>query len=695
MLAKAKTSCLTINDVKLLQFEPYTEDHELVYPRFAGFKIPYFLLNGRIDPNFFRFRFVQTQPSKGFGAVTEEPKKPRRYSQPLDTDCGIYLPPILDQGTWSDIAKNPKLPLLLTEGELKAACACKLGIPTIGLGGVYNWRSAKRNQDLLPILDKFDWMGRGVTICFDSDAKDNPMVRMAESRLAYVLAHRGALVKTAKLPGAGEEEEVKQGLDDLIYALGGGEEALEAFLQILNDAQDIGPGNELHRLNGEVAMIRNTAEIVELATGNVYSQSAFSDTLYRNRKYPDKSDDTGKTITKYAAKEWIGWDHRLDVPELAYDPSCNNMLTLDGAFNTWYTQRWPLTPKKGSIAPWEKVFKQLFGELSEEHQTWARQWFAYPIQKPGTKLYTAILIWGKPGMGKTFLAEIMQSIYGKNYGEVTHDELVDKFTEWAYNKQFILADEVSVGDKRGLANKLKNMITRRSVTINIKNRKTYAVRDCINYYFASNREDALYIENSDRRYFVHNVKQRTMVKEEYDAVRHWWDKEGGAEKVFHYLQNEVDLTGFSPTAPAPVTAAKHEMTIVGRSEVEDWAADLIQNPDSILNPNMKPQDLWQTKDLLDVYQNPTGGTGGSQGSRVGHKAVSAALNNAGAFRIANGRNDVVINGNRTRLWAIRNVDQYRKMGAAAAGRAYEAERPNQFKGVVGGGQKFASGKRVQ
>lgn len=686
MLAKAKTSCLSPSDVKRLQFEPYIEDHELVYPRFAGFKIPYFKLDGKPDPSFYRFRFVQTQPSRGFAAITEEPKKPRRYSQPLDTDCGVYLPPLLD-ATWAEIAKSAVTSVVLTEGELKAACACKLGIPTIGLGGVYNWRSAKRNQDLLPILDKFDWMGRPTTICFDSDAKDNPMVRMAESRLAYVLAHRGAIVRTAKLPGAGDEGEMKQGLDDFIYALGGGDEAFQAFLHLLSDARDIGPGKELHRLNGEVAMIRNTAEVVELATGNVYSQSAFSDTLYRNRKYPDKSDDSGKTITKYAAKEWIGWDHRLDVPELAYEPACNNMLTPEGAFNTWYTQRWPITPKKGDIKPWEKVFKQLFGELSPEHQTWARQWFAYPIQRPGTKLYTAILIWGEPGMGKTFLAEIMQTIYGKNYGDVSHDELVDKFTEWAHNKQFILADEVSVGDKRGLANKLKNMITRRNVMINIKNRKTYSVRDCINYYFASNREDALYIENADRRYFIHNVTQKTMVKAEYDEVRAWWDK-GGAAHVFHYFQNEVDLTGFSPTAPAPITSAKQEMTIVGRSEVEDWAADLVQNPNSILKPDQKPQELWQTKDLLEVYQ------AANQFSKVGHKALSAALNNAGAFRIAHGRNDVMINGNRTRLWAIRNVDQYRKMGAAAAGRAYEAERPNQFKGV-GSGQKFAQGKRVQ
>jgi hypothetical protein len=719
MLAKAKTSCLTPGDVKKLRFQPYEENHDLdpetLFPRYAGFQLPYFKLDGSVDEGFYRFRLLQTQPSRGFAAITEEPKKPRRYTQPLNTQCGVYLPPLFDD-SWAVIAKNPEIEIIITEGELKAACACKVGFPTIGLGGVYNWRSSKQKQELLPILEKFNWLGRKVVICFDSDAMTNPMVRMAASRLAYILAMRGAHVKFAHIPEGEEAEDgtrKKQGLDDFIYSYvvaatssssssrqspnqkklealeaAGLEAGTEAFYHVLQEAEELGPGQELHRLNDEVAIIRTTGEVVELYTGNVYSQSVFSDTVYRNRKYQDHADDSGRMVTKYAAKEWIGWRMRNDVAALAYEPACTNMLTANGEYNTWYAQRWPLTPKRtGTMAPWEKLFKQVFGSLTPEHQTWVRQWLAYPIQKPGTKLYTAMLVWGKgQGTGKTLIGELMEAIYGRNFGTVDHDQLSSPFTEWAHDKQFILGDEISIGDKRGLANKLKDMITRRSVIINIKNRKTYRVRDCINYYFTSNSESALYIENADRRYFIHHVDQQTLDKEEYIAIRKWWDS-GGAARLFYYFQNEVDLTGFEPTAHAPITHAKLEMAVAGRSEIEDWAHDLVRDPDSILRGD-KTFDLWRTEDLLDVWEAKDGRKG-----KAGNKALSAALSNAGAFRIANGQNGAIINGARSRLWALRNVDQYRKMGAAPAGKMYEAERPQQR--IVGDSRKFAAGKRVQ
>lgn len=681
MVAKAKTSCLSPADVRQLRFEPYEEEHELeIYPKFAGFKIPYFKLDGNVDPNFYRFRLLQTQPSRGFAAITEEPAKPRRYTQPLGTQCGVYLPPLLDT-PWQTIAKDASIALVITEGELKAACACKLGIATIGLGGVYNWRSAKDNQELLPILEKFDWDKRNVTICFDSDTATNPMVRMAASRLAYVLAHRGAVVRWAQLPPP-DEEGGKQGLDDFVYARG--EAGQDELLAILQTAEDIGPGQELHRLNSEVALIQSTSEIIELFTGNVYTPGAFSDARYRNRSYNEK--DGERMVRKFAAKEWLAWGLRTEVTELVYEPACNNMITPTGAYNTWHAQRWPLLPaKKGSIAPWEKLFNHVFGHLSPEHQHWVRQWFACPIQRPGTKLSTAMLVWGRQtGTGKTMMGETMQPIYGKNYGTVTNMQLSGQFNEWAKDRQFILGDEISVGDKRGLANSLKDMITRTSFTLNIKNRKTYPVQDCINYYFTSNREDALYIESTDRRFFVVHVDTAPLAPEEYTKYKQWLTTGGGAERMFYYFTNEVDLTGFNPYGRAPVTEAKLEMSVAGRSEIEDWCFDLVHNVDSILRPERNPQDLWRTEDLLGVYDPDKRG-------KVGHKGLSAALNNANCFKVAHGRNDALVYGNRSRLWAVRNVEKYRKMGATAAGRAYEAERS--AKG--GPGRKFEAGARVQ
>lgn len=614
---------------------------------------------------------MQTKPSKGFGAVAEEPKKPRRYSQPMGTQCGVYLPPLLIGGTWAEVAKNPAHDLVITEGELKAACGCKFGFSTIGLGGVYNWRSAKETQELLPILEKFVWLGRKVVICFDSDTKDNPMVRMAASRLAYTLSMRGAVVTWAQLPET--DEGTKQGMDDYIFA--NGEEAFARLL--LDNNEDLGPGRELHRLNSEVAVVHDTGEIVELTTGNVYSMSVFSDTVYRNRTYME-TDDNKRMVRKYAAKEWLSFDHRTRVTQLAYEPGCNNMITPSGAYNTWYPQRWPIEPRKASVAPWEALLQYVLEQCSDEHKKWLRQWFAYPIQHPGTKLHTAVLVWGGQGGGKTMLGQSMKYIYGRNFSKVGNSMLGSQFNGWAQNRQFVLGEEISMGDKRGLADNLKDMITGSTININVKNRKTYDIDDCINYYFSSNHQDAIYLEPDDRRMFVvHVEKYQKWTYEQFEAYDNWLAKEGGAQALFHYLKHEVDLTGFQPKGHAPITDAKREMVAAGRGDTEDWAATLKERPEAILGA--RTQDLYTVEELLKIYDVDSPGRTKSVG-------LGRALNSAKIFRVASGSNNIVIGGTRKRLYAVRNIDKYQRLSPSAAQKMYEAERDH---------KKFEAGKRVE
>lgn len=724
MLRKAATSCLSPSDVKALQFEPYTEDHDLdIFPKFAGFKIPYFTLDGKIDPSVYRFRFVQTQPSRGFASITEEPKKPRRYGQPAGTQCGVYLPPILNSElTWKQIAGNPEVALIITEGELKAACACKLGMPTIGLGGVFNWRAAKDRVELLPILEKFKWKGRTAYIVFDSDAKDNPMVCMAASRLAFTLAARGALVRFVKLPPTAEGD--KQGLDDFVYSYAEDEgpstgrrraqesedegpstgrrskksaaeprvpdakaleEGLEAFGQLLATADELGPGQELHRLNDEVGFVRATAEIIEVHTGNVYTHGTFAEAAYKNRTYND-NDDNGRMVKKFAAKEWLAWPLRTEFKGFAYEPACTNLITMDGYYNTWYSQRWPLIPsKKGDIKLWERLFNHIFGKLTDEHRLWARRWLAYPIQKPGAKLFTAMLVWGRTtGTGKSRIGESMSAIYGKNFGIITNDHLTANFNEWAESKQFIVGDEISIGDRRGVANKLKALITQPTFRLNVKNRKSYEVKDCINYYFSSNHEDALYLENNDRRFFVVNADVSRLEPEFYKAYMDWLNDDGAA-RLYHHLLYEVDLGDFNPAGEAPVTAAKLEMMAIGRSDVEDWAFQLHQNPNAQLGPKQL-HDLYSAKELLRIYDP-------EEKTRIKANGMSRALNAAGVFKCANGSNHVYVAGARDTVYAVRNADKYKRLGPAEISRLHEQEREGER--IVGQNARFASGKSTR
>jgi len=84
-----------------------------------GYVLPYFEATGRIRP-FYRVRLFESDV---------------KYLQPRDSLNHIYFP--------KNFAKvlHRKSYVIITEGEKKAAAACKVGFPTVGLGGVESWRN--------------------------------------------------------------------------------------------------------------------------------------------------------------------------------------------------------------------------------------------------------------------------------------------------------------------------------------------------------------------------------------------------------------------------------------------------------------------------------------------------------------------------------------------------------------------------
>jgi putative DNA primase/helicase len=173
----------------------------------------------------------------------QEDGKPIKYESPKGAPNLPYLPP----QTLAAL-QDPAVPLLITEGEKKAAKAGQEGFPCIGLVGVCGWQKkrardkegkATGDRELIPGLTAVAWRGRAVYVVFDSDAAVNPNVRAAEWHLAECLAKHGATVKIVRLPpgepGA-DGTPVKIGLDDFLVAHG-----LDALRKLLAEALDPAP----------------------------------------------------------------------------------------------------------------------------------------------------------------------------------------------------------------------------------------------------------------------------------------------------------------------------------------------------------------------------------------------------------------------------------------------------------------------
>jgi putative DNA primase/helicase len=184
--------------------------------------IPYHGADGK-PPTYTRGKqtlpFVRVKPDSPLPNKSGTGK--RKYEQPKGSGLCAYFP-LATRAVLTDAS----IPLLLTEGEKKSACADQHGLPCVAIGGVWSF-ALKREKGpdgkkgprvLIPDLARVAWLGRIVYIVYDSDATTNPDVMRAEWRLAEVLAARGAEVRVVRLPAEANGD--KNGLDDFIVRHG-------------------------------------------------------------------------------------------------------------------------------------------------------------------------------------------------------------------------------------------------------------------------------------------------------------------------------------------------------------------------------------------------------------------------------------------------------------------------------------------
>jgi hypothetical protein len=610
----------------------------------AGYLIPYFNVAGK-DTGFYRFRYLEEPPRTGFAALVTH--KQIRYLQPRDTLPAVYFAPV--GFDWREIIKDPSVSLYITEGEKKAAKASIIGAATLGLGGVWSFKSKKKNLGLIPDLKQINWNGRKTYLCFDSDAAENPDVLIAENALARAVLEEGAEVYIIRLQP--DEEGNKVGLDDLLTRKGGE----ETFAGYVGQAEEWAASKEFHALNDEVTVVLDPGCILRLENKQRMSDSTFTRIVYADRKYmlQTGSGKNMKSVERPAAKDWLQWNYRSKVERITYLPG-QPRWTTNNELNMW--PGWGIEErhfKKGDTSLWRTLLKHLFntGE-GPDPLSWFLSWLAYPLQHPGTKMFTAAIIWGRlQGTGKTLIGHTMARLYGENFAEISNRELDWSFNEWAENKQFVLADEIAGGDKRAIADYLKGLITQKQLRINPKHVKPYVVPDCINYLFTSNHSDSFFMEDPDRRYFVHEVKTGPLEPAFYKEYDKWYKSDAvGAlgYELFHY-----DVGDFNPTAAAPITRAKLAMIEDGRSDAAAWVATLREDPERVLRISAgAPPIGWSLMTTEEIFRCfDWNGTG-----KLTKPGLVRELKRGGFVKVNLGEPVKTRLSGAQRLWAVRNTE---------------------------------------
>lgn len=228
---------------------------------------------------------------------------------------------------------------------------------------------------------------------------------------------------------------------------------------------------------------------------------------------------------------------------------------------------WPVAPKANIelVGPILALLESLCSaeDQVDECVAWILRWLAFPLQNPGAKMQTALLMFGeKQGTGKSlFFQDVVAPIYG-DYGTVASQHQLDStFTAWRSRKLFVLFEEVlSRDDKYSHNGTLKYMITGKSMSINQKNLPERTERNHLNGAFLSNEPQPIPIELEDRRFMV--IEARAKQSEEFYNQVSAAIAAGGVEAFYHFLLN-FPLDGFNEHTKPMMTLAKERVIEFG------------------------------------------------------------------------------------------------------------------------------------
>jgi len=301
-------------------------------------------------------------------------------------------------------------------------------------------------------------------------------------------------------------------------------------------------------------------------------------------------------------KAWMEHADRVIVRqrEVGFDPAGTDP---DITCNLW--GGWPTAPKAGNCERLLALLQYLCsGEKDEQDRRrnnthelylWVLRWLAYPLQHPGAKMKTALVIHGRQGTGKNLFFEAYMKIFGQYGGILDQNALLDKHNDWASRKLFLIADEVVAQAHRfEHKNLLKVLITGHKVRINPKHLAAYDETNHVNLVFLSNETMPVVLEEDDRRHCVIWTPKK-QDRETYRAVADEMNN-GGIAALHHYLLH-LDLGDFNPDTPPPETKAKKDLVQLGL----DTPAEFI---DAVKAGDIPPLKLLpgKTQDWYRMYQ---------------------------------------------------------------------------------------------
>jgi hypothetical protein len=398
----------------------------------------------------------------------------------------------------------------------------------------------------------------------------------------------------------------------------------------------------MEQLNEEYAWIEKEAAIYRIRYGDFIQPDKFR-TQLNNRKVLTLS---GKLVG--AGTAWLDHPDRRQHERIVLRPD-EARVTRDNCLNEW--SGFAFAPVKGDVRWFLWLLIRLVPDRSARKFIVA--WMAHFLQHPAVRNLVALVFWShQQGVGKNLLFECLASIVGGRHATVIgQEQLLDGFNGWAKNKLIVIGDEVVGTDKRQEGDKLKVMITASTIHINEKYQPAVEMPNLMNFIFLSNHPDAVFMGDADRRFYVNEITSPRLTPAE--ASEFAFKRDNGGLAALHYWFRNLDVSGFDPKAPAPMTVAKQQMIEDSRSDLESWAVDLLAS-DLIARMG---REVVTANELASRYSAETGRT-----VLPSSKTVVGVFKKLGAY--ARPTQIRVATGKKLRVLAIARPDFWKSQSEA-------------------------------
>ena len=468
------------------------------------------------------------------------------------------------QDTLQDISK----PLFITEGEFKTIRAINAGMLCVGLGGVSSVTNrVEDDKVLLPSLATLP-VDKKVYICFDYDplpgqytGEPKAEVLAAETRLAIMLAVRHCKVYLIRL---GEPNgRIKIGLDDFLNAGGN-------ILTKIKEARKFVLSKE-HGVDFLLARYGALdGSLVHIRTHKVYSKAAMQ-VQEANCHHPFGYEGEAKISP---IQLFLTSPNRLAVKGFTFDPSTKAYVVDNGLLNGW--RGYKTQPVEGDVTPWLN-FTKMFFSLEPEIQHHFDSCMALMLQKPWVRQdRLCILKSGFTGIGKSFYFETFAAIINGTTKGVTSGDHFDhalvtsgsvfdsSFNSLLGNKKLVVFNEIGERGEQH-TNKIKDMVTSASITINEKFAKEKNYRNYMQICITTNEKYTHTLDADSRRELIYDIPRHEKLCLELrnlfatdKSLTSWVNTPQARSALLHYYLN-YDVGSYNGTQPAPMNGSKARM----------------------------------------------------------------------------------------------------------------------------------------